>query len=367
VRGFVHHRTGYCLWQRLARIPEARVDFDQAARILDDLAVAKPDDMAIRNLQGNLHIDMGVVAAGPLRKEQYLKRALAHYEKCLAVDRSNPAAQYDVAHAHAALAKIVDAQIPISVGMAHAQEAIKMTSALVADYPEVFDFARVRAMAHEYAAEFHALDGRLGDARMAAEVARAIRQDLSSQGRLGIAIFAESLTTVADLDYAEKRYDAALAGYRKARTIFETSLAQAPSEWNRCNMAMTIRRLGLAELALGHRAEAAAATKCAREIIEPRIRQLSSGAGYWFDLACCHATLAGLAGVVDSGVPVADGPREAELATMTLREGLACFRPPVAKLNGERAFNPVRHRTDFQQFVSEMEVLAADRERKTPD
>jgi hypothetical protein len=169
------------------------------------------------------------------------------------------------------------------------------------------------------------------------------------------------------LDRAENRVVAALAGYRNARAIFETVLAQTPTEWNQCNMAMTIRRLGLAELALGHPAEAAEATKCARNLIEPRVRTLCTGDSYWFDLACCHATLAGLAGVAGSGVPLADGPRESELATLTLREGLECFRPPVAKLIGERGLDPVRQRPDFQQFYREMEALAADQERKTSD
>lgn len=361
VRVLVHDRTGYCLWHLQARVPAARVEFNQAAQILDVLATARPDDMSLQNWQGSLYMNIGITAAGPIEKERYLKRALNHYEKCLSADPSNPTAQYDVAHVHAALAKIVDVQIPTSVGLAHANEAIKITSALNTEYPLVTHFGRVQAMAHGYAAELYALEGRLADARMAAEAARTGWQDLSSQNRVassGSAALAETLTIIADLDFAENRYEAALEGYRNARTIFEGILARTPTEWNQCNMAMTIRRLGLAEMALGHPAEAAAATQRARDLIEPRIKKLSTGASYWFDLACCHATLAGLAGVDGSRVAAGDASAEANLAMKVLRDGLGFFRPPPAKLAGERGLDPIRKRDDFKALVREMESLA---------
>ncbi len=366
VRFFVHDATGYCRFHIQSRIPEARVEFDHAAQILDELSAARLGDMEIQNWQGSLQMDIGITVAAPIQQARHLGQAVVHYKTCLAANDSNPRARYDVAHARAALACILDVQIPTSEGLAHAQAAIDTTTALAGEYTEIWDFARVLAMAHQYAAELYLLDGRLGDARVAAEAARTGRQDLCSHGRVGMPALAETLTTVADVDRAEKRFDAALAGYRNARVIYEDVLAKTPTDWNYCNMAQTVRRLGLAELALGHPAEAAAATIRARDLIEPRVRKLCIGPSYWFDLACCHATLAGLAGVAGSCVPLADGDREAALATQTLREGLEFFRPPIAKLNRERGLDPVRQRPDFLQFFRDMEALAADRERKTP-
>lgn len=365
VWALVHDRTGYCLWHLQARVPEARVEFDQAAQILDRLAAARPEDMALQSLQGGVSMNVAIIAAAPIRQAASLRKALVHCERCLAADRSIPEAQYSVAHVHAALAGIVDVQIPTSVGLAHARTAIEMTSQLAADYPQVFHFQRVRAMASDYEGRLYALDGRFAEARTAFEVARTARTELNSGDRVastGQFALAETLTSIADLDREAGHYDVALAGYRDAIAIFKSILAKTPTEWNYCNMARTIRRLGLAELAQGHPAEAAATTQSARDLIEPRIGKLCFGPSYWFDLACCHATLAGLAGVADSGVPLTDGPREAELATKTLREGLAFFRPPLAKLHGEHGLDPVRHRHDFQQFLRDMAALAANRE-----
>ena len=73
-----------------------------------------------------------------------------------------------------------------------------------------------------------------------------------------------------------------------------------------------------------------------------------------FILACCHASLAGVAGQTGSGVPAAERPEQTEKAMVGLREAVALDFRNVDNYRTESALDPLRTRPDFQVLLMDL-------------
>jgi hypothetical protein len=118
-------------------------------------------------------------------------------------------------------------------------------------------------------------------------------------------------------------------------------------------LATTLRRLGLLDHAAGRFAEAAATTRRAIELYEdvPKLWNL-----WVFELACCRAMQAGLAGKDGSGVPAAAGPAEADKAMDLLRKAVADGYRGLYDLRTDAGLDPLRQRDDFHKLLAELET-----------
>ena len=79
------------------------------------------------------------------------------------------------------------------------------------------------------------------------------------------------------------------------------------------------------------------------------------GCDILFETACCHATLAGLAGRAGSGVSAAEGEQEAAKAMECLGRAVANGYRNANEFRIESALDPLRNRPDFKKLMAELE------------
>jgi eukaryotic-like serine/threonine-protein kinase len=77
-----------------------------------------------------------------------------------------------------------------------------------------------------------------------------------------------------------------------------------------------------------------------------------------FLLACCHASLAGVAGRPGSGISAAEGPDQTEKAMVVLRQAVALAYRNFNDYRTESALDPLRRRPDFQVLMTDLEFPA---------
>jgi tetratricopeptide (TPR) repeat protein len=110
--------------------------------------------------------------------------------------------------------------------------------------------------------------------------------------------------------------------------------------------------LGWVQRRAGQPAEAAASFRAARAIGE----QLPTPtARNHFKLACCHASLAGMATEAGSGVTAEEAAAEAEKGMSALRQAVADGFNAVAQLQSDPFLDALRPREDFRKLVKEVE------------
>src|SRR5262249_40562966 len=154
--------------------------------------------------------------------------------------------------------------LPLADALLQAKIALEISSRLSSEYPSVTDFQRVRALACSNAGKLYWLDGRQQDARQALEQARVIWQMLCDSNpevpaqRIWVA---RMHSAVANLDLDAGHVKEALPGYQRALDILEELERTSNSGWTRAYLAITLRWVGLAEMAAGRRDKAAAAIR----------------------------------------------------------------------------------------------------------
>jgi tetratricopeptide (TPR) repeat protein len=131
----------------------------------------------------------------------------------------------------------------------------------------------------------------------------------------------------------------------------------------RINLAISLRRRGLALADLGDHAGAAADARRALGLFEG----LPSRSGeVWFETACCHAALAGQAGRTGSGVSAAEGEEQAARAMGLLRKSVDMGYRNAIALRAESALDPLRERDDFKKILAELENKSPAKPEKGP-
>ena len=113
----------------------------------------------------------------------------------------------------------------------------------------------------------------------------------------------------------------------------------------------SLRRRGLARRDLGDAAGAAADARQALGLYDG----LPSRSGWeWYETACCHAALAGLAGRGGPGLSAAEAPVEAEAAMGLLHKAVAMGYRDIASFRTEAALDPLRDRADFRLLMMDL-------------
>ena len=135
----------------------------------------------------------------------------------------------------------------------------------------------------------------------------------------------------------------------KAIALREALVREVPGIlWYRSELAGSLRRRSLARSDLGDLTGAAADARRAIALWDG----LPSRAGSdWFETACAHAALAGLAG---SGVSADEGVAEAGAAMDLLRKAVAMGYRRLDTFRTDDALDPLRSRNDFRLLMMDL-------------
>jgi hypothetical protein len=140
-----------------------------------------------------------------------------------------------------------------------------------------------------------------------------------------------------------------------AVTLSQSLVREYPAKpYHRNRLAWSLRRHGLALRDLGDPTGAAADARRALALWDGVPRQ---GPG-WFETACAHAALAGLAGQPGSGVSATEAVPEADAAMALLRKAVAMGHRRSAAYRTEDALDPLRSRDDSRLLMMDLAMPA---------
>jgi hypothetical protein len=159
-------------------------------------------------------------------------------------------------------------------------------------------------------------------------------------------------TNLANLVRARGDFAAARDGYDRAIALRERLVRENPKTLiYRSRLASSLRRRGLARAGMGDVAGAAADARRALGLYDG----LPSRSGMeWYQTACCHAALAGLAGRGGPGLSAAEASDEAEAAMGLLHRAVAMGYRDIENFRTEAALDPLRDRADFRLLMMDL-------------
>jgi tetratricopeptide (TPR) repeat protein len=167
-------------------------------------------------------------------------------------------------------------------------------------------------------------------------------------------LLARSLVKSSQLLCASGKLDQALTTCQEALSVSEKlSDAHPRITWLRIELAYSLRGLGAVQRRAGRPKEAVISLRRAIAIVE-QLPMLAPRD--YYNLACCHAELAGVASTSESRLSVEEGKPEAERAMESLRQAVAGGYGGVGRLRSDASLDHLRSREDFQKLVKELET-----------
>jgi serine/threonine-protein kinase len=399
------NELGIVLWQT-DKPAEAEPEFRTALAVQQKLADENPTDTDVRNFLGNIHLHLGNVlrmTAKASGADAEIRTALAIYQK---LSDKNPAVtrfRRNSALALSDLATILSLTSRLSEAEVAWRTAMAILQELAEDSPTNTDVQGLLANTHRGLGQLLSLTGKLPEAEAKCRTALAIDQKLAgddpaktffrsrvanSLAALGSVLFsagkfseaeaecrtalainqkladenpdetafrdgiASSLVYLGDAVRLLDRPAEAKRGYERAIALLEPAVQQNPADaWHRYVLACALRRRGLILSDLGDPSGGAAEFRRALALCDgPGPRSVLE----LFEAACCHATLAGLAGLAGSGVPAAEGEEEAARAMESLRHAIAVGYRNASQLRIDLGLNPLRSRNDFGLLMMDL-------------
>jgi tetratricopeptide (TPR) repeat protein len=237
--------------------------------------------------------------------------------------------------------------------------ALAIAQEMVDKNPTVADYRFLLSLTLESLGNVLRLSDRLDEAEAGSRASAAILTKLAAESP-DVRRFSNQLTyAIDDLSHVLRsrgRAAEARDGYNRALQVLKDSLGSetrkpVPSDLR----GYTLRRRGLARLDLGDIAGAAEDTRRALAFCEGGSPQLAND---WFEVACCHAALAGLAGRDGSGISLADANPEADAAMALLSRVIGMGHRSAALYRTESALDPLRRRKDFRLMMMDLAVPA---------
>jgi serine/threonine-protein kinase len=148
----------------------------------------------------------------------------------------------------------------------------------------------------------------------------------------------------------------ALASIERAVAIAQKLADANPSvaQWQ-SQLAINLSYLGSLTWKLGQTAEAVASLRRAAAIWK---RLTSPTPVNLYNMACCHATLAGLAGEPGAGMTPAEGRAEANRAMETLHRAVSAGYRDLLMMRTDPDLRPLRSRPDFQHLLLDLALPA---------
>jgi serine/threonine-protein kinase len=262
--------------------------------------------------------------------------------------------RWKLAAIHYNLSRVYSGTGQLREALASYRSTVAVEQKLVDDHPAMTEYRNWLAYTHNNIGWLLWALGEPASALESHRTAESIAKKLVEQGS-GVTTYLNTLahirTSAGDDMLALGRPAEAEAVYLEAvkdrREIAERD-PRAPSP--RGDLAISVRRLGLSRFALGKVAAAIADWREAAALLEG----LPNLAGVdWYELACCHASLSGAAGLAGSDMQPAEREIEAELAMNQLRKSFEMgYRDPGYLI--EAGLDPLRSRPAFQLLLMDI-------------
>jgi tetratricopeptide (TPR) repeat protein len=222
--------------------------------------------------------------------------------------------------------------------------------------PSVTDFQEKFAFVHFMAGEALENLHRPAEAKIAWERSRDLYVRLVETNQevpTYQSCLADTYDGLADLARAAGRMNEARTLYGRANVIHKALVKKYDKDavW-KIGLAFNLRRRGLLDFADSRFADAAAVNRRAAKLLEPFQKVWFENT---FELACCHAMQAALAGKAGSEVPADAGPDEADKAMDLLRQSVAAGYRNLHKLRTDAGLNLLRQRDDFKKLLAGLE------------
>jgi eukaryotic-like serine/threonine-protein kinase len=353
-----YHWLGSLL-EAKGRAVEAESEYRQAIAISRKLADENP---AVTDFRSNLaaaHNDLGRLLSAAGQKAE----AEAEFRRAIAISRKvtdeNPAVSQHglfLANHHQNLGFLFWNTGRPAEAKAEYHRELAIRQKLADDHPAILEF---RSQLADRRHEFGLLlsdTGKPSDAEAEFRQALAIRQKLADDFpkvpdyRNGVA---SHHTNTADVLRRLGRTPESREAYERAIAIRERLVQDNPGiRLYRSHLAGSLRRRGLARRELGDPAGAAADALRALGLYDGLPSRTQEE---WYETACCHAALAGLAGQLGTGMSAVE---EAARAMDLLRRSVDIGYRDANAFRTELALDPLRTRDDFKILIMDLSMPA---------
>jgi eukaryotic-like serine/threonine-protein kinase len=320
------NELGVLLWHT-RKLTEAVPAFRTALEIQQKLADENPTVTEFRHTLAINHLHLGNVlqdSGKPADAENVLRTALALYR--VLVD-ANPAVSMfrnGLASDLRCLGEVLKWRGKPTAAETELRTAAEIVQKLMDEDPMDTHFRHGLAYVRTTLGPLLLEMGKPSEAETELRTAVAIEQELVDDVpafTLHHDLLAVALTYLGDVDRALGRAAEAKGHYERAIALEEAQVRKDPANSvHRDYMAWSLRRRGKTLVDLGDPASAAADVRRALTLFDGLQGQSSWG---YTETACCHATLAGLAGRAGSGVSATEGADEAARAMEWLHGAVA--------------------------------------------
>ena len=339
------------------KLTEAEVEIRTALATFQKLAHENPAVTKFRFSLASSHYTLGDLlgvkgrfseAEAELRTSLAIRQRLA--EENPVVTRHRLALAFD----HNRLGMLLSTTGRPSKAEAEYRTAVAICQKLAQDHPAVTACRSELAMSQMVLGLLLLQTGKPLAAEAQCRTAPAISQKLADDNPTYTEFpdyFTWTCSALGDVLRSLGRTSEAKGCYERAITLAEPQVAKDPRNMrNRSVLACVIWRRGLTLGELGSTAGASADVRRALALCDG----LPPWSGYEYETACCHATLAGLAGRAGSGVSVAEGQIEAVRAMEWLDRAVAMGYRNANELRIESALDSLRSHDDFRLLMMDL-------------
>jgi serine/threonine-protein kinase len=352
-----HNNLGRLLLEA-GRPTEAEAESRRAVAIYEKLAADHPSVTEFRSRLAVSHINLGLLltqTGRPTEGEGEYRQAIEIYEKLVAGHPAVTEFRGNLATSHSNLAYLLSGMGRAAEAEVEFRRAIEIYEKVAADHPSVTEFRSRLAVSHNNLGVLLLAAGRPSEAEAEHHRALPIYEKLVAENpkvpqhrsalascQTNLSVISRRLGRPAD---ARDACDQAIA-------IREAIVVEVPKvPVYRSHLAWSYRRRGLARSDLGDLAGAAADARRALSLWDG----LSSRSGEeWFETACGHAALLGLAGQPGAGISAAEAEEEATWAMGLLHRAIGMGYRNANAFRTESALDPLRVRDDFRLLLLDL-------------
>ncbi len=335
------------------RSREGEAEYRNALAIQRELVEQNPAITGLRSSLGLTYVNLGVLLAETGRPaEVEFRAARSIYQELM--DHNPAVTEYRL---RLALAHVNLGDLMYETGRSLEAEPEYRAAATIYHElsdrnPAVTQFRHYLAYSRDHLGVLLTVLGRPSEAEAESRQALALYQELADRNPkvpdYGDGV-GGAFTNLGDVMRAAGRMTEARDAYDRAVAVRERLVKEYPTTPVRLsNLAASLRRRGQVRRDLGDPAGAAVDVRRALGLSD---RLPSRSRQEWYETACCHATLAGLAGPRDSAGQAAP---EADAAIALLHRAVAMGFRNADAIRTESALDPLRGRPEFRLILLDL-------------
>jgi eukaryotic-like serine/threonine-protein kinase len=354
-----YHQMGE-VTSAMGRSAEAMAWFEKGRSLREAIVRDHPDRTAYRTALATSHNSIGVLLWAGGRPAA----AVASFEKArallLTLERDHPndtELRRQLASGSNAMGFPLHSMGKSDQALASFESARQILEALVQDNPAVTDFRRQLAYSHTQIGTLLSDIGRPAEAVVPFDKARALLESLAQENPAVAEIrndLARCYSQLGVVLSATGKPAEALDSCERARAIREALVFANPSLANyKSDLAVTFGAIGALKQSAGQNSAAAAAFDRGIELLTALT---SPDPEDYYNLACYHSRLAGIAGTPGSGLASTRARAETDRAMDYLRRAVATGFRMLPLMTIDHDLGPLRSRADFQILMMDLSL-----------